>query len=470
MKQRHRPRLRTIEKREEERHASWHELFFDLIFVLAVARVAHSLSHDLTYAGAIRYVMLFAPIWWTWVGYTFYADRFETSDLSYRFMMFLGMLSVAALSINIGGAFSDGSFHFTLAYVAVRAVLIALYLRAYYHIPLARELCGRYIAGFTAGAAIWLYSGFISPPQKYYLWAAGLLIELITPIVTSRAVKRAPYDASHVLERFGLFTLIVIGEAVLTAVMALADTTWNINNTLIAITGFAACTAIWWIYYEFVETSGLKLGWRLSGQTYVYAHFPLVLGIAAVGVGTQHAVSESREAFLSEGTRWAISLGIALFILAISAIRITSKRTHLISARIIAALFLLALGIVGNHLSPLLFMFTILCVLCAGVFVESLRAVPLESIDKKCTHIWQINQVEPNTVGCEECVKMNDKWVHLRMCCICGHVGCCDSSKNKHATAHFNGTGHTIIRSLEQEENWSWCYVDEMFVQPETKH
>ena len=83
-----------------------------------------------------------------------------------------------------------------------------------------------------------------------------------------------------------------------------------------------------------------------------------------------------------------------------------------------------------------------------------------------CSHLGQIHDVPPNTAGCEECLKMGDSWVHLRLCKTCGHVGCCDSSKNKHATKHFRKTKHPIVRSLEPGEDWGWCYVDEVMIEP----
>src|SRR6187200_3093241 len=82
-------------------------------------------------------------------------------------------------------------------------------------------------------------------------------------------------------------------------------------------------------------------------------------------------------------------------------------------------------------------------------------------------HLQQVNQnIEPKTPnGCEEWLQMGSDWVHLRLCLTCGHVGCCDSSPNKHATKHFKATEHPIIRSFEPGEDWEWCYVDEMMVQ-----
>jgi hypothetical protein len=81
-----------------------------------------------------------------------------------------------------------------------------------------------------------------------------------------------------------------------------------------------------------------------------------------------------------------------------------------------------------------------------------------------CTHTGQIHEVTPSARGCEECLKTGDWWVHLRLCRICGHVGCCDDSPNRHATAHYHGTGHPIIEGYDPPEGWGWCYVDETFV------
>jgi uncharacterized UBP type Zn finger protein len=79
-----------------------------------------------------------------------------------------------------------------------------------------------------------------------------------------------------------------------------------------------------------------------------------------------------------------------------------------------------------------------------------------------CTHLDTIEPVHPNSKGCEECIKLGDTWVHLRMCRECGNVACCDDSKNKHATKHFHATKHPIIRSIQPGEHWSWCYIDEV--------
>jgi uncharacterized UBP type Zn finger protein len=88
----------------------------------------------------------------------------------------------------------------------------------------------------------------------------------------------------------------------------------------------------------------------------------------------------------------------------------------------------------------------------------------MKVLRRECTHLAQINDVEPSAEGCEECLQMGDTWVHLRKCLTCGQVGCCDSSKNKHAHRHADEAGHPIVRSFEPGEDWRWCFVDEVVV------
>lgn len=83
-----------------------------------------------------------------------------------------------------------------------------------------------------------------------------------------------------------------------------------------------------------------------------------------------------------------------------------------------------------------------------------------------CTHLDQIEAVTPSSQGCEDCLKLSDTWLQLRMCMSCGHVGCCDSSKNKHATKHFRATDHPLIQTYQPDEDWIYCYVDEVVMEP----
>ena len=85
---------------------------------------------------------------------------------------------------------------------------------------------------------------------------------------------------------------------------------------------------------------------------------------------------------------------------------------------------------------------------------------------ENCPHLADIQEVTPSADGCEDCLRIGGEWLHLRLCLGCGHVGCCDESPNRHATAHFHSSGHPMIRSFEPDESWLWCLVDEMGFEP----
>jgi uncharacterized UBP type Zn finger protein len=123
----------------------------------------------------------------------------------------------------------------------------------------------------------------------------------------------------------------------------------------------------------------------------------------------------------------------------------------------------------GQFLPPLPVLAALLFLLSAGVWLESLyseeKSVDATPLLEPCRHADEIQTFQPRSgESCEECRKNNYKWVHLRLCLSCGHVGCCDSSVHKHATKHFHADSHPIVASLEPEENWAWCYADERFV------
>jgi uncharacterized UBP type Zn finger protein len=102
--------------------------------------------------------------------------------------------------------------------------------------------------------------------------------------------------------------------------------------------------------------------------------------------------------------------------------------------------------------------------LLGGYLFHGIESGARKVIAMECTHLDQIRKVKPSAKGCEDCLKIGGTWVHLRMCMECGHVGCCDSSVNKHATKHFHKTKHPIMRSIEPGEDWGWCYIDEVEV------
>lgn len=465
-----RPRLLTLDSEAGERHASWLELFFDLVFVLAVAQVAQILVKNSDVAGFLKYVVLFIPVWWSWIGFTFYADRFEGSETSYRILTFTGMLSVAALSLTLEGAFTaSGDVPLIITYALVRIVLITLYSRAAYYIPLARGLAAQFIIGLSVALLMFLGSLALEPPFRYYVWAAAMLLELCIPFLNLRATRSIPYDYSHIPERFGLFTIIVLGEAVLATAMGASAVSWTPGNITMASIGFAMAACIWWINFDFVDDNAIKTRNLVPRFVYLYGHYFIVTSIVALGVGVEHAIKETGDAHLHLPTLALLGGGLAAYLLSVTIVKMVTSVCRLVYVRFAMIAVSILMIYLGQFIPPLAVVAILASLLALGVWIENrfVEAHPHEETHSlaACEHSATARVFKPRSVdGCEECIKNNYKWVHLRLCLECGHVGCCDSSRYKHATKHYHKTDHPIMASLEPGETWAWCYTDERFV------
>jgi low temperature requirement protein LtrA len=192
------PRIRTIEGAEEIRHATWLELFFDLVFVVAIAQLSNALSADPTLEGFLIFCGLFVPVWWAWVGYTFYADRFDTDDVLHRVLMLAGMFAVGALASVIPSAARGSTTAFAISYAAVRAFVIVLNARAWLHLPAARPLLNVYIPAFTVAALLVLASTAVESPWRYWIWAAALAVDIGTPLASRSRIAQVPIHTSHI--------------------------------------------------------------------------------------------------------------------------------------------------------------------------------------------------------------------------------------------------------------------------------
>lgn len=344
----------------EPRHATWLELFYDLVFVVAVSQLAHKLSANVTVNGFLNFVFLFVPVWWSWIGTTFYANRFDSDDLIRRILMGLQMLSVAALAVNVHHALSDSSVGFAIAYAISRLLLVLEYLWAGWHIPMARGLTHRYALGFSIGALFWIISAFVPPSWRFGLWVVGLAVDFATPLMAQAVIKQFPPHPEHLPERFGLFTIIVLGEAILAVVNGISEMKWGFASTGSAIAGFVIAFSLWWIYFENVTGSVLETA-HSSGQLqilqlWLYVHLPLVIGIAATGVGVEHVIKAVQDVALSTSERWLIcgSLAICYSSLAVlhrmGMIFYCKARTR---HRLGGMAVMLGLAIVGSTFSPL---------------------------------------------------------------------------------------------------------------------
>jgi low temperature requirement protein LtrA len=367
------PKLRTLAERGQERHASALELFFDLVFVVAAASLAALLEKAPSAEGFVRYGALFVPIWWAWVGYAFYADRFETDDLVNRLAIFSAMLAIAAVALTTPEALSGRSTIYAASYVAIRLILILLYLRAYHHEPRARPLCVRLATGYGIGAAFWFASMFVPSPARYGLWAAGMLIELATPRLYAGTVTAIPFHTSHIAERLALLTGIVLGETVALTASALNDKL-HFTQSAIAATGFLVATALWWSYQDFVNEAAFKAG-SSKWPSYLYGHLPIVASIPVTGAGVLLAIDSANETALAVDTRWALCGGPACFLVTTALVhRLNGKRLRSAAcwSRPSAGLALSALAGFGSGLPPVVVVALVLMVLVAHITLETI--------------------------------------------------------------------------------------------------
>ena len=369
---RHPPRLRPADA-ESHRHATWMELFFDLVFVAAVARLATMLIERHDAIGFVRFVGLFVPVAWAWMGYTYYANRFDTDDVPYRAMVSAGMAAVAAMAVAIGDFSDEGLMRFALAYAAVRLVLLLMYVRARHHVPEMRQALNFYLVGFGAGAACWIASAFVTGPARELLWFAGLALEFGTPIVGWKAIATAPIDRHHLEERFGLFTIIVLGEAVIAVVVGTDVSDWATQAVIVGAAGFAAVVGLWWTYFDVNGAVQPRRGWWAF--VFAYGHVPLWIGLTAFGAGVKLAIKHAEEIAYDPGSRWALAGGAALFLLSVVAFHAASQRRApgLISLlRLVVVGGLVAIAAAGTNLPQTTVSLLVLIGITLGLLLEAL--------------------------------------------------------------------------------------------------
>jgi low temperature requirement protein LtrA len=367
------PRLRTATaERYEERHATWLELFVDLVFVVAIAELGVTFSHHVDFGGFLRYLGLFVPVWWAWAGFTFYATRFDTDDLVYRALALLGMFCVAALATTVPSAFEGHGNGFALAYASIRIVIVLLYVRAWRNVPEARALAAWFIAMFSIAIVLWLTSLAVPAPGKYVVWAVALAFELAAPPRAWRMIRHAPIHPAHIPERFGLLTIIVLGEAVLSVVVGTVDVNWSVLSGTTAFAGFLAAAAIWWIYFEFFDPTVASSS-VLSGMTFVYAHYFIAAGIAALGVGVRVAIISAGPGDAYAHAGWVVATGAALCMGALGVIQLVTPPTVFdadVLLRFATAALSLVLVALTDVLSPILVLWIVVIALVAEVLVE----------------------------------------------------------------------------------------------------
>jgi len=269
------------------------ELFFDLCFVVAVAQAAtplhHAISENHIAAGVRGYAMVFFAIWWAWMNFTWFASAYDTDDDVYRITTLVQIAGALVLAAGIAPAFSDNNyFAITIGYVVMRLAMVAQWLRAARADEQRRATALLYAAGITFVQLLWLLRLALPTEWSTPTFLPLVVIELLVPIVAERA-RGGPttYHRHHIAERYGLFTIIMLGESVSAATIAIRtglDTGEHVPDLIsLAVAGIVVVFALWWLYFD-RSAHGLLTSLRTS-ILWGYGHYFIFASAAAVGAG-----------------------------------------------------------------------------------------------------------------------------------------------------------------------------------------
>ncbi|MET9327576.1 low temperature requirement protein A [Tsukamurella sp. NPDC003166] len=330
---------------ESGRAASTLELFFDLVFVVAVSIAAVQLHHALTEgyvgSGVVNYAIVFFGIWWAWMNFTWFATSFDTDDWLYRVLTIVQMGGVLVLASGIKPAFEDHDFSvLIIAYVVMRLALVAQWLRASRSAGPTRRATLTYAVGITAVQVLWLAALLL--PERLFPVALVILIaaELAVPIVAERR-GTTPWHPHHITERYGLFTLILLGESLLGSANAIIEAL-DRAEALAPLISIAALTliataALWWIYFWAPHHSAID---GLSRSlAYGYGHYFIfaAAGAFSAGIEVEIDVLTGHSALHHPWASLAYTIPLAVFILGIWALAIRPHGDRIVNAVVPAA-------------------------------------------------------------------------------------------------------------------------------------
>ena len=277
-----------------ERPATSLELLFDLCFVVAVAVLAAELDHGIVdgharEAGAV-YALLFVPIWWAWVSYTWFATAFSHDDALTRLLTLLQMGGVLAVAAAIPTAWQGELLPFSVAYAAIRLPLVAQWIRSARDDRAHRAFALTYTGGSVLAQVLWVVGAALPTTATIGIFVAALATELATPVL---AVKRSPdrvFHPGHIAERYGLFTIIVLGETILAVSVGLRDALDGEGELgaapAVVVAALVIAFGLWWIYVDALGSDALTRNRKATFQ-WGYGHDALFAAVAAIGAGVQ---------------------------------------------------------------------------------------------------------------------------------------------------------------------------------------
>jgi low temperature requirement protein LtrA len=375
---------RRYSDQEEERRVTFLELFYDLVYVVIIAQLAHSLSTHISTIGFLKYAFLFLMIWWAWFNGVMYHDLHGNNDIKTRVMTFLQMITVGAMAVFAHHALDSGSVGFAISYGAFLLIITYLWWRTGVHEREHRPLSLPYAITYLVAALLSIGSVFVEPPMRFYIWGFNLSMIILLPLVLmivsqrNQAMKiqfdRAATVSNSMVERFGLLTIIVLGEVIVGVVQGVAGT--HHFSLIIGVTGglgMLVAIGIWWVYFDFISSHQPKKG-ILFEAGWAYLHLPLTICIAAVGAAMLNIINTPAEE-IPASARILLSASVAIAFLSIAIILRTiripeeQQKVYRTPGRIILISALAAVVPGLFEMNTILFLLLMILIMLTPIFV-----------------------------------------------------------------------------------------------------
>jgi low temperature requirement protein LtrA len=380
--------------RHTDRSVGWLELFYDLVYVATLIQLGNFLSDNLTWLGFGQFLVMLAVIWWAWGGETFYQNVYVTDDLTHRLLVFVQIFAVATMGLSVSGAFGELYVQFTLAYVVTRLMLVLMYVRCLRADPSTAGFSGAYITIFSIGIVVWLCSLLLPAELHWVGWLVAIAVELLLPLLPRmrRVLDKVGWDVHHLSERFGIFTIIVLGESFVKILDDAQGARVGINEILFSTVGLLVVYSLWWLYFTDTAEQPLNFSRYSRPAFWLYGHLPLSAGLVAFGVAAKkffgEVVAHPGDPVKDEyRLLYMASLALYLVALALIDIGLDDKETHhsqtgqaLIHVVSAGLIVVIGLTLTGLSATSLVALFAVVMVGQVVISIVQSAGIPEEAV------------------------------------------------------------------------------------------
>jgi low temperature requirement protein LtrA len=371
------PLVREATEAEEERKTSYLELFFDLVFVFAFTQVTALILEDASAEGFARSALVLAMVWWAWSAYAWMTNAIDIENVVTRLIIFAAMAAGFFVALAVPDAFQDEAAWFAVAYFVVRVLQTALYAWGVRGNRGQLAAVLRLAPWFLLAASVALVGGLVDPEYRAWVWLASLAIDVVGTLTVARAEWGV--SPSHFAERFALIVIIALGESIVAIGIGTSGLERDATYAFSVVLAFAGVAALWWAYFDFTAVAAARALRRASEATrgplardvFTFFHYPVVLGIILYAVGAKKTLEHPLEP-LSDAGRWALGLGVAIFLSGFVLMRFRVIR-RIAWERVAAAALAVVVTVALDGADALVILAAVIAVLALSVVVETVR-------------------------------------------------------------------------------------------------